>query len=196
MDTNHKQITATVVYEYEWHINRVATATSTYTTTYTNSPGFYTLWAMIVNTDMLAPSQSQVVGIPYTLAPSRSDEDLPPTPIMATKAVHSPTTDVTPAGQQLTSGPSDAVEQPALPLKTAFQHNILSGHQAAGASCWFGCLTCMTIVIQVITSELLRGIYSPASRCRADAKRCGGRTGLTERSLRYAGGHARTRRSR
>lgn len=81
-------VTATVVFEYVWTINDISRETATYTTTYINTPSLHTLYALVHNDHMRPPSQTQVVAMPVTLAPSGGTYtcDEP-----ATIATHSPT---------------------------------------------------------------------------------------------------------
>lgn len=80
--------TATLVFQYAWETQKMSFATSTYTTTYTNTPGAHTVYALIENPEVRYASRTQVVGIPFTMEPvggSHTQTGL------ATLAMHSPT---------------------------------------------------------------------------------------------------------
>ena len=62
-------LTATVVYEYVWMVDERPKQTSTYTTTYIDSPGDHMAYALIVNTALPSSLQVETVGFPYTISP-------------------------------------------------------------------------------------------------------------------------------
>lgn len=95
-------LTATVVYEYVWKVDDDSKQTSTYTTTYIDSPGDHTAYALVVNTALPSPLQIETVGIPYTIIP----EDTTTQYASATVATHRPTTPVLPTNRVVTSGTS------------------------------------------------------------------------------------------
>lgn len=80
--------TATVIYSYIWNINDVRHEASTYTHTYSNTPGIHTAWPVVVHPGMRADQQREVLAIPLTLT---SPGGLWTLSTPATRATHSPT---------------------------------------------------------------------------------------------------------
>jgi hypothetical protein len=90
-------LTATVVYEYVWKVDDRSKQTSTYTTTYIDSPGDHTAYALVVNTALPSSLQIETVGIPYTIVPG----EITTQHASATVATHRPTTPLLQANRAL-----------------------------------------------------------------------------------------------
>jgi hypothetical protein len=62
-----EKFTATVVFGYAWSINEATKQILSYTKTYTNSPGTYKLYDVVVNTALPSPLRFETVGIDFTM---------------------------------------------------------------------------------------------------------------------------------
>lgn len=61
-------VTATIIYHYVQDINHMSKSTGTYTTTYANIPGEYTLWPMFRKPENQYPRGIEVLALPFTLS--------------------------------------------------------------------------------------------------------------------------------
>lgn len=88
MAASQPYFTAAVIFDYAWSVDETSTKTSTWTSTYTDTPGDHTAYAILALSSSL---QLETVGIPYSIAPSKS---LYTQTVRATAATHSPMTSV------------------------------------------------------------------------------------------------------
>lgn len=115
-------LTATVVYEYVWKVNDDSKQTSVYTTTYIDSPGDHTAYALVVDTALPSSLQIETVGIPYTIVPGQSTTQY----VSATVATRRPTTPVSQTNRALVTSGTSSTDLMSAPPKAPC-HGVVSG---------------------------------------------------------------------
>jgi hypothetical protein len=69
MSPSQEQYTATIVFDYAWHVDMAPTQTLRHTKIYANTPGEYDIYDVVINTVLSSPSRLETVGIHFTLTP-------------------------------------------------------------------------------------------------------------------------------
>jgi hypothetical protein len=97
MSPSQEQYTATIVFDYAWHVDMAPTQTLRHTKIYANTPGKYNIHDIVINTALSSPSRLETVGIHFTLT---HPGGIYTHNNLATVATHWPTTTVSATASQ------------------------------------------------------------------------------------------------